>query len=168
MDAQYDTINNIKKLSLALTGTYRSGVLIAAICSLTLFPAFLAQAQQADSTKRTFFLRPETKSLKAQPHSERTIGSYTLPQSGVFEVPEETEYYVIPFKGQEYLDMAVEALREEQRDKLGLNWLFRFLNAISPYVNNQFQFGVYRINDMPVVARDNPLFQSHNSREERN
>ncbi|NGP76901.1 hypothetical protein G3570_09670 [Balneolaceae bacterium YR4-1] len=141
---------------------------MAAICSFILVPALLAQAQQADSTKRTFFLRPETNSLKAEPHSERSIGSYTLPESGVFGVPEETEYYVIPFKGQEYLDMAVEALREEQRDKLGLNWLFRFLNAISPYVNNQFQFGVYRINDMPVVARDNPLFQSHNSREERN
>ncbi|MDX1585253.1 MAG: hypothetical protein R3222_00860 [Balneolaceae bacterium] len=143
-------------------------VVLIAIALFALFPVYLALGQQADSTKRTFFLRPESKSLEAQPHSERSIGSYALPESGVFEVPEETEYYVIPYKGQHYLDMAVEALREEQRDKLGLNWLFRFLNAISPYVNNQFQFGVYRINDMPVVARDNPLFQSHNSREERN
>lgn len=153
---------------MGLSGIYRTAVLFIALCSFTLVPVYLAQAQQADSTKRTFFLRPETKSLKAQPHSERSIGSYSLPESGVFEVPEETEYYVLPFKGQHYLDMAVEALREEQRDKLGLNWLFRFLNAISPYVNNQFQFGVYRINDMPIVARDNPLFQSHNNREERN
>ncbi len=135
---------------------------------MLLVPLQYALAQQADSTKRTFFLRPETKSLESQPHSERSIGSYALPQSGVFEMPEETQYYVLPFKGQYYLDLAVEAYREEQRDKLGLNWLFRFLNAISPYVNNQFQFGVYRINDMPLVARDNPLFQSHNSKDERN
>jgi len=153
---------------LSKPNTYRLTVHIIALCSIILVPAQLALAQQADSTKRTFFLRPESKSLKAQPHSERSIGSYALPQSGVFEMPEETQYYVLPFKGQYYLDMAVEAYREEQRDKLGLNWLFRFLNAISPYVNNQFQFGVYRINDMPVVARDNPLFQSHNSSEERN
>ncbi len=81
-------------------------------------------------------------------------------------MPEETQYYTPPFKGQYYLDLAVEAYRQEQRDKLGLNWLFGFLNAIAPYVNNQFQFGVYRINDLPVVARDNPMFQSYKSREE--
>lgn len=82
-------------------------------------------------------------------------------------MPEETQYYTHPFKGQYYLDLAVEAYRDEQKDKLGLNWLFQFLNAISPYVNNQFEFGVYQINDMPVVGRDNPMFQSHNSDEKR-
>lgn len=82
-------------------------------------------------------------------------------------MPEMTRYYVPDFKGQYYLDLAVEAYREEQRDKLGLNWLFKFLNAISPYVNNRFEFGVYRINDMPVVERDNPLFKSHSSSDKR-
>lgn len=95
------------------------------------------------------------------------MGSYSLPQSGVFEMPEETQYYTPPFKGQYYLDLAVAAYREEQKDKLGLNWLFRFLGAIAPYVNNQFEFGVYRINDMPIVERDNPLFQSHGSTRQR-
>lgn len=135
--------------------------LILSLCSQSVF------AQQADSTKRTFFLRPESKSLNYSPHSERSIGSYSLPQSGVFEMPEETQYYIPAFKGQYYLDLAVEAYREEQKDKLGLNWLFKFLNAISPYVNNRFEFGVYRINDMPVVERENPLFKSHNSSEKR-
>jgi len=127
-----------------------------------LFAALQAQAQQADSTKRTFFLIPRIKSPEIQPHSERSVGNYALPESGVFDVPEETQYYTPPFKGQYYLDLAVEAYREEQEDKLGLNWLFNFLNVISPFVNNRFEFGVYRINDLPVVERDNPLFQSHN------
>lgn len=135
-------------------------------CSLCWAAASIAYAQQADSTRRTFFMRPESGSSINQPHSERSMGTHSLPQSGVFEMPEETQYYTPPFKGQYYLDLAVEAYRQEQRDKLGLNWLFGFLNAIAPYVNNQFQFGVYRINDLPVVARDNPLFQSYRSREE--
>jgi hypothetical protein len=95
------------------------------------------------------------------------MGNYSLPQSGVFEMPEETQYYTHPFQGQYYLDLAVEAYRKEQKDKLGLSWLFQFLNAVSPFVNNRFEFGVYQINDMPVVGRDNPLFQSHNSDEKR-
>lgn len=148
--------------------TYRKAFRTLLFCSLFLAGVLAANAQQADSTKRTFFLNPKPKSFKIQPHSERSVGSYTLPQSGVFEMPDETQYYTPPFKGQYYLDLAVEAYRQEQKDKLGLNWLFQFLNAIAPYVNNQFEFGVYRINDMPVVERDNPLFQSHNSKEDRN
>lgn len=148
--------------------TYRKAFRTLLFCSLFLAGVLTANAQQADSTKRTFFLNPKPKSFKIQPHSERSMGSYTLPQSGVFEMPDETQYYTPPFKGQYYLDLAVEAYREEQKDKLGLNWLFQFLNAIAPYVNNQFEFGVYRINDMPVVERDNPLFRSHNSKKDRN
>lgn len=135
-------------------------------CSLLWAVTSLVYAQQADSTRRTFFLNPQSGSTINQPHSERSMGTLSLPQSGVYEMPEETQYYTPPFKGQYYLDLAVEAYREEQRDKLGLNWLFGFLNAIAPYVNNQFQFGVYQINDMPIVGRDNPLFQSYKSREE--
>lgn len=158
----------ISQQKLSKASIYQQILPVILFCSIFLSATQLSFAQEADSTKRTFFLRPETKSLKYQPHSERAIGSYSLPESGVFDMPEETQYYVFPFKGQYYLDLAVEAYREEQRDKLGLNWLFRFMNAISPYVNNQFQFGVYRINDMPIIARDNPLFQSHNSSKERN
>lgn len=148
--------------------TYLKPLLALLFCSVFMATAFTASAQQADSTKRTFFLNPKPEGFKIKPHSERSMGSYSLPQSGVFNVPEETQYYVPPFKGQYYLDLAVEAYRKEQEDKLGLNWLFQFLNAIAPYVNNRFEFGVYRINDMPVVERDNPLFKSHNSRQERN
>lgn len=135
---------------------------------LVLSIAHHAQAQQADSTERSFFLNPKPPSFKISPHQERTVGAFTLPQSGIMEMPEETQYYTPPFKGQYYLDLAVEAYREEQKDKLGLNWLFRFLDFISPYVNNEFEFGVYRINDLPVVERDNPLFQSHKNKDERN
>ena len=119
-------------------------------------------AQQADSTRRTFFMSPQPSSVSPSPHQERMVGSYNLPESGVFPEVPSTRYYEFPFMGQFYLDMAVEAYREEQRDKLGLNWLFRFLDAISPYVNNRFQFGFYGIEDMGTpIRRDNPLFQSY-------
>lgn len=151
---------------MSIKQTHRNVSTATLFCFLFLLVSHFAYAQQADSTRRTFFMNPESESRTFRPHSERTIGSLTIPESGVYEMPEETQYYTPPFKGQYYLDLALQAYREEQRDKLGMNWLFGFLNAIAPYVNNQFQFGVYRINDLPVVARDNPLFQSYKSREE--
>ena len=128
--------------------------------TVTAIPSF---AQQADSTQRTFFINPKPEGFKIKPHSERQQGSFYLPQSGVFEVPEETQYYQIPFKGHYYLDIAVEAYREELRKQQGSGWLNKFFRAIAPFVNNQFQFGHYAIYDMPVVDRENPLFQSHNN-----
>ena len=126
-----------------------------------------ALAQEVDSTKRTFFLNPKPEGFKIKPHSERQTGSFHLPQSGVFEVPEENYYYQIPFKGHYYLEIAVEAYREELREQQGAGWLNKFFRAIAPYVNNKFQFGHYAIYDMPIVDRDNALFQSHNNDEPR-
>ncbi len=133
--------------------------------------AATTKAQQADSTdspRRTFFFKSEQDRYRFNLHSERSFQSYSFPESGIYAVPEQTQYYVPEFKGQYYLDLAVEAYREEQRDKLGLNWLFQFMNYISPFVNNRFEFGVYQIYDMPIVGRENPLFQSYKNDEERN
>lgn len=88
-------------------------------------------------------------------------------EMGSYQVPEETEYYQPPFKGQEYLDMAVEAYQEELEKQIGPDWLSRFMRAVSPFINNQFEFGFYQIYDLPVVERDNPLFQSYTDDEEK-
>lgn len=130
-----------------------------------------SNAQQADSTdspRRTFFFKSEPDRYRFNLHTERSFQSYSFPQSGIYEVPEQTQYYVPEFKGQYYLDLAVEAYREELKEKPGLNWLFQFMNYIAPFVNNRFEFGVYQIYDMPIVGRENPLFRSYQNDEKRN
>lgn len=122
-------------------------------------------AQQADTTKRTLEINPKPESFIDRPHTERRMGEFILPESGIFEYPEPTRYYQAPFMGQYYLDVAVAALREEQRNRLDGTWM-KVLRAIAPFVNMQFQFGVYEIYDIPVVDRDNPLFQSYRNRED--
>ncbi|MDZ7715603.1 MAG: hypothetical protein U5J95_05255 [Balneolaceae bacterium] len=144
-----------KLLFLSLTAAVLSSISIASF------------AQEADSTKRSFFINPKPEGFKTKPHSERQTGSVYLPQSGVFEVPEENPYYQIPFKGQYYLDIAVEAYREELKKNQSAGWLNKFFQAIAPFINNKFQFGHYAIYDMPVVERDNALFQSHTNDESR-
>lgn len=119
----------------------------------------IAQAQVRDTTESKRKLRLQSLSLNKSVHSERSVNNLSLTSSGMYDVPEETQYYQEPFMGQHYLDVAVEAYREEQRDKLGLNWLFRFMNMVAPYVNNQFEFGVYQIEDLPIVDRDNALLK---------
>jgi len=96
---------------------------------------------------------------------EMTGGKMT--KMGSYDVPTETEYYTPPFKGQEYLDMAVEAYRQELEEHMGSNWFWKFLDTISPYIYNDFEFGVYQINDMPIVDRNNELFKSYRSNDKR-
>jgi len=124
-------------------------------------------AQQADSTDRSFFVNPKPESFTKKAHTERQTGTFALPESGIMSVPDETQYYQLPFKGQYYLDLAVEAYREEQKDQFGSGWMGRFLQAIAPFVNHGFQFGHYQIYDMPLTDRDNPLYKSHNNPEKR-
>ena len=117
-------------------------------------------AQDRDTTETKVRLHPEKSSFKLKGHHERMISNLPMPSSGVYGKPQPTQYYQPPFSGQSHLDKAVEAYREEQKDKIGPSWLFKFLNILSPYVNNQFEFGVYKIEDLPIVERDNPYFQS--------
>ncbi len=119
----------------------------------------IGMAQERDTTKTERPIRSRPLLFEMEGHSERSVNNIPLPSSGVYKVPEETKYYKPPFMGQHYLDMAVEAYREEQRDKLGLNKLFRFMNMLAPYVYNQFEFGVYQIENLPIVDRDNPLLK---------
>lgn len=79
---------------------------------------------------------------------------------GTYQVPTEKQYYIPPFKGQYYLDMAVEAYRKELENRIGDDWYWQFLKAISPYINNQFQFGFYNMYDIEFVDRDHPLLES--------
>ena len=134
--------------------------------ALFLFP-LLAVAQEADSTKKELDFEQRKRPVNLERNLDREIGGGVMNEMGSYQVPEETEYYTPPFKGQEYLDMAVEAYRKELEDRIGGDWFWKFLDTIRPYIHNGFEFGVYQIYDQPVVERGNPLFKSHNNKEKR-
>lgn len=78
-----------------------------------------------------------------------------MPKTGLYAIPEPKEYYVHPFMAQKHLEMALADYYEDLEEKPSL--LFRFINAIAPFINNQFEFAVYRIYDLPIVERDQPM-----------
>lgn len=123
-------------------------------------------AQQSDTTRQNREINPKPESFTERAHTERKMGEFMLPESGVFSYPERVEPYREPFMGQYYLDIAVEILRKEQEGKLGKMWM-QILRTVAPFVNMQFQFGVYDIEDLPIVDRDNPLFQSYQNPEKK-
>lgn len=125
----------------------------------------LTQAQEVDTTRQEIKPEQEEQKLNMQSKFDRSMSGGIMSEMGSYEVPSETEYYTPPFKGQEYLDMAVEAYRKELEKSIGPDWMWQFMKTISPYINNQFEFGVYQIYDLPIVERDNPLFQSDSNNE---
>lgn len=114
-------------------------------------------SQQSDTTRTTEEIELEVQPFPQPYHSERSTDNFLLPSSGIYGVPEPTEYYTPPFMGQKHLDAAVEAYRKRLEEGLGNSLLFQFISKIAPFVNNQFEFGVYRIYDLPIVERDHPL-----------
>lgn len=131
-----------------------------AVLFIALFP-LPSVAQEADTTRQEINLNEE-RNINFDQYLDRSITGGMLTEMGTYQVPEETQYYTPPFKGQYYLDLAVEAYRKELEHRIGDNWYWKFLKTISPYINNQFEFGVYYPEDMEFVDRDNPLFQSNN------
>ena len=125
---------------------------------IILFSGGLQQvtAQQSDTTQTEKVELDQREQLLPY-HSERSTNSFLLPESGTYNVPEPTEYYQPPFMGQKRLDEAVAAYRKELENSIANTPLFQFISTIAPFVNNQFEFGVYRIYDLPIVERDNPL-----------
>ena len=115
----------------------------------------LGLAQQSD-TSQTQKRKLEERRVQQPYHSERSANSFLLEESGTYGVPEPKEYYRPPFNGQESLDRAVEAYRKELEDSIANSPLFQLLGKVAPFITNQFEFGFYRIYDLPIVERDHP------------
>lgn len=96
---------------------------------------------------------------------DRSATGGILTEMGKYQVPSETQYYQRPFKGQEYLDMAVEAYREEMEQQVGNNWYWQFLKTVSPYI--RLELGAFQTMQMQYVDRDNPLFESYKDDEKK-
>ena len=122
---------------------------------LWLGAAHAGVAQQTDTAQPSRELQEQR---ELQPyHSERTTTTHIrTPSSGTYGVPEPKQHYRHPFMGQKYLNVAVKAYQEQLKEDQG-GALLRFLDKIAPFILNKFQFGVYRIYDMPIIERGKPL-----------
>lgn len=156
------TRDNLSKINIYVVAF----LLLVGIFSLS---PYIAAAQEVDTTRQDLDLEQDEPSPQfLHPGFDRPATGGVMTEMGSYEVPEETEYYQPPFKGQEYLDMAVEAYRKELEKHIGPDWLSQFMRAVSPFINNQFEFGFYQIYDMnSTVDRDNPLFKSYTDDEKK-
>lgn len=134
------------------------------ICALLLGLSFTASAQETDTTSIEIE-EEKPRSLDLDRNLDRSMSGGSMTEMGTYSMPSKTQYYRPPFEGQESLDRAVEAYRKEMEEKLGENWYWQFLKAISPYI--RLHLGVSEFNSLQIVDRDNPLFKSYNSKEKR-
>lgn len=126
----------------------------------------MTSAQETDTAKVEIEdEQKEPESIDLGRGLERPISGGSMTDMGTYSMPSKTQYYHAPFEGQESLDRAVNAYFEEMDKKLGENWYWNFLKAVSPYV--KLHLGVIEFNTMNFVERDNPLFKSYNSKEKR-
>jgi hypothetical protein len=124
-------------------------------------------AQETDTTKQEIERETRERSLDLQRQLDRSMSGGMMTEMGTYSVPDDKQFYKPPFMGQKYLDQAVEAYRKEIRNKIGNGWYWDVLRAISPFINNKFEFGVYGIYDWDPIDRDNPLQKSYNNSEKR-
>lgn len=131
----------------------------ALVLLLWLFPS-LIWAQDTDTTRQELDFEQEQQNLLLQ---ERSLSGGVMTEMGTYQIPNETQYYKRPFKGQEYLDEAVEAYRREIENRMGESWYWQFLKTVSPFI--RLELGAFQTLEMQFVDRDNPLFRSYNSDE---
>lgn len=117
-------------------------------------------AQDADTTRQNLeFQKGKRRSLDLRQHSERSMSGGIMSDMGTYDIPQEGQYYARPFKGQYYLDKAVEEYRKELEEQIGGDWFWQFLRAVSPYI--RLQLGPLYRPELQYVDRDNPLWRSY-------
>ncbi len=125
-----------------------------------------ASAQETDTTSVIIEDgREAQRDLNFERRFDRSVTGGSMTEMGTYSIPNETQYYHAPFEGQESLDRAVEAYLQEMENRMGENWYWQFLKAVSPYI--KLHLGVSDFNTLQFVDRDNPLFRSYNSDEKR-
>lgn len=132
---------------------------------LCLLSPLIALGQETDTTRQELELEKKKRSLNLERQLDRSTSGGIMTEMGTYNVPNETQYYKQPFMGQHYLDMAVEAYRKELEDRIGQNWYWQFLRAVSPYI--RLQLAPLNVPELEYVDRDNPLWRSYNNDEKR-
>lgn len=141
------------------TNKYKFSAAILLISLLWALPHTVT-AQEKDSTKVKLDLdKDSARTYPLDRRFDRSLSGGMMTEMGMYKVPSETQYYQAPFKGQDYLDMAVKAYREQLKEGIGNNWYWNFLKAVSPYIS--LELGAFQTMQMEYVDRTNPLFQSY-------
>ena len=124
----------------------------------------LSSAQETDSTSIDIADEPEeSRNINLGRQFDRPITGGDLTEMGTFSVPRENQYYQRPFKGQEYLDLAVQAYRRELESGIDGGWFWRFLKTVSPYI--RMELGAFETMQLQYIDRDHPAFDSYKSDE---
>lgn len=121
---------------------------------MSIIIAKVSYAQQTDTASTVKKLQEEKVILKTY-HTEKSTENMFMPKTGLYDIPIPKEYYIHPFMAQKRIDAALADYYKEAKEKKSL--LFRFINAIAPFINNQFEFAVYKIYDLPIVERGQPM-----------
>lgn len=148
-------------LSLQIPVTYYFSIGIIICCLLGISRNASAQETDTSSVK----IEDEQRTYELNQNFDRSMSGGTMTDMGTYSVPYKTQYYQAPFEGQKSLDRAVEAYRKEMKEKMGGNWYWQFLKAVSPYI--RLHLGVNDFDMFVPVERDNPLFKSYNNEEKR-
>lgn len=122
----------------------------------------LVLGQDQDTTRQELDFE-KRRQLDIQQQLDRSMSGGVMTEMGTYQIPSETQYYQHPFKGQEYLDMAVEAYRKEIENQVGDNWYWQFLKAVSPFI--RLELGAFQTMQLEYPDRDNPLWQSYSNDE---
>jgi hypothetical protein len=134
----------------------------AFVAGLLLGTPMVVTAQETDTTQVSIEQDEEAEqTLQLDQQYSRSVSGGALTDMGTYDVPNSTQYYHAPFEAQNELDRAVEAYRKEMEK----NWYWHFLRAVSPYI--RLHLGVRDFNNLQIVGRDNPLFQSYQNNEKR-
>lgn len=141
---------------------YYSSLGILICCLLC---TFSASAQETDTAAVEIEDEEMRQTFDLDRRLDRSVTGGFMTEMGTYSIPNETQYYHPPFEGQQALDRAVDAYLEEMEDRMGENWYWQFLKAVSPYV--KLHLGVSKFNQLQFVDRDNPLFESYHSKEKR-
>lgn len=118
-------------------------------------------AQETDTSDVTIEQDDESDAtIQLDQQYNRSVSGGSLTEMGTYDVPSSTQYYQAPFEAQKELDQFMEEYRKEMKESAYWN----FLKAVSPYI--RLHLGVRSYNNLDIVGRDNPLWQSHSNDEE--
>lgn len=118
-------------------------------------------AQETDTTRTAIEQEEEADaSIQLDQQYNRSVSGGALTDMGTYDVPTSKQYYQAPFEAQKELDQFMEEYRKEMEES---NY-WHFLRAISPYI--RLHLGVSDFNQLQIVGRDNPLWQSYSNNKE--
>lgn len=125
--------------------------------SLLLLP-LIATAQERDTTG-VELEQESDRTILMNRQFDRSMTGGSMTEMGTHTIPREQQFYQRPFKGQQHLDEAMEAYRDQLTEPAGDDWYWQFLRAVSPYIN--LRLSAFETMEMQYIDRDNPLFESY-------